>query len=48
MPAQLTGLDDWPADVWQKYVEADIPLQRAGSPLTGPVSGPDRSILGKV
>ncbi|MFM1722805.1 glucose 1-dehydrogenase [Rhodococcus sp. PAM 2766] len=25
-------LDDWPADVWQQYVEANIPLQRAGSP----------------
>ncbi|WP_430334487.1 SDR family NAD(P)-dependent oxidoreductase [Rhodococcus sp. ACT016] len=25
-------LDDWPADVWQRYVEANIPLQRAGNP----------------
>ena len=25
-------LDDWPADVWQRYVEANIPLQRAGHP----------------
>jgi len=25
-------LDDWPADVWQRYVEANIPLRRAGDP----------------
>lgn len=25
-------LDDWPADVRQRYVESDIPLQRAGHP----------------
>lgn len=25
-------LDDWPADVWQRYVDANIPLQRAGHP----------------
>ena len=25
-------LDDWPADVWQQYVEANIPLRRSGNP----------------
>lgn len=25
-------LDDWPAETWQRYVEANIPMRRAGDP----------------